>query len=157
MASRSIHAVKNGKKKLFFKNNGWNFLKSKEENWYLDSKSPKFSNKKKPKSPHETHCNQSFKIRQNFAQPLKSALPWIMETPQDSQQISQKKLGRSERNKRIYSKCWKSLPTKNIIPGKLSFKNGSKIKNFPDKQELRESSSVRLARPDVQEILKRIF
>ena len=70
-----IKKRENGVEKLFFKNNGWNFLKSKEENWYPDSKIPKFSNKRKPKSPHETHCNQSFKIRQNFVQLLKSALP----------------------------------------------------------------------------------
>ena len=63
------------KKKLFFKNNGWNFLVSKEKNWYPDLKSPKFSNKRKLKSPHEIHCNQSFKIGQNFVQQLKSALP----------------------------------------------------------------------------------
>ena len=33
-----IKKRENGVEKLFFKNNGWNFLKSKEENWYPDQK-----------------------------------------------------------------------------------------------------------------------
>lgn len=129
MASRSIHAVKNGKK-VIFKNNGWKFsLNPREENWYLDSKSPKFSNKKKPKSPHETHCNQSFKIRQNFVQPLKSALPWIMEIP-TGLSIGFQKLGRSERNKRIYSKCWKSLPNQEYYTWQAILQKWKQNKNF---------------------------
>lgn len=45
----------------------------------------------------------------------------------------------------------KTLPTKNIFPGKTTFRNEGEINTLPDKQKLREVITPRLA---LQEVLK---
>lgn len=62
---------------------------------------------------------------------------------------SDQKQWRPEDSGTTFSKCWKekNCQTRILFPAKLSFKNESKSKTFPDKQKLREFISSILTLP----------